>query len=75
MDITAFVTAQRDAALLLGDYSTYRTQLSRRLLTCNKKLGRATHEHAKYTAKAPVTSEDIGRNHEYAAAKGLSVRT
>ncbi|KAF2817271.1 uncharacterized protein BDZ99DRAFT_565040 [Mytilinidion resinicola] len=65
MDITTFVTSQRDAALLLGDYSTYRTQLSRRLLTCNKKLGRATHKNAKYAPKAPVTSEDIGRNHEF----------
>jgi signal recognition particle subunit SRP68 len=64
MDITAFVTSQRDAALLLGDYDTYRTQLSRRLLNCNKKLGRVTHKNAKYSAKKPVTAEDIGGNNE-----------
>ena len=65
MDITSFVAAQRDSALLLGDYSTYRSQLSRRLLSVRKSLGRTTPKTAKYAPKAPITSEDIGRNHAY----------
>lgn len=67
MDITTFVTSQRDAALLLGDYNTYHTQLSRRLLNCNKKLGRTTHKNAKYATKKPITAADIGANHEWVA--------
>ena len=65
MDITSFVAAQRDSALLLGDYRTYRSQLSRRLLSVRKSLGRTTPKTAKYAPKAPITSEDIGRNHAY----------
>ena len=65
MDITSFVATQRDSALLLGDYSTYRSQLSRRLLSVRKSLGRTTPKTAKYAPKAPITSEDIGRNHAY----------
>jgi hypothetical protein len=65
MDITKFVADFREAAFLIGDYSTYREQLSRRLRIVNKKLGRATPKNAKYAAKAPVTAEDIGKNNEY----------
>ncbi|KAF2837334.1 signal recognition particle protein [Patellaria atrata CBS 101060] len=65
MDITSFVTAQRDAALLIGDYNTYREKLSRRILTIRKRLGRTTPKSGKYTTKAPITAENIGSNHEY----------
>ncbi|OCK82371.1 hypothetical protein K432DRAFT_391323 [Lepidopterella palustris CBS 459.81] len=65
MDITSFVVTHRDSALLVGDYSTYRAQLSRRLLTVRKKLGRSTPKNAKYTPKAPITAAHIGQNHEF----------
>jgi signal recognition particle subunit SRP68 len=64
MDITKFVISGRDQALLYGDYSTYRAQLSRRLLAIRKRLGRATKKGAKYMNKAPVTAQDIGSNNE-----------
>ncbi|KAF1838908.1 hypothetical protein BDW02DRAFT_585504 [Decorospora gaudefroyi] len=64
MDITKFVAEFREAAFLLGDYGTYHAQLARRLRIVNKKLGRATPKNAKYTAKVPVTAEDIGKNIE-----------
>jgi len=66
MDITKFVSEFRESAFLLGDYSTYHTQLSRRLRIVEKKLGRATPKNAKYAAKAPITAEDIAKNNEYA---------
>ncbi|KAF1912826.1 hypothetical protein BDU57DRAFT_457653 [Ampelomyces quisqualis] len=65
MDITKFVGESRDAAFLLGDHSTYRAQLSRRLRTVQKKLGRATPKNAKYAAKAGVTAGDVGQNIEF----------
>lgn len=65
MDITKFVVEFREAAFLLGDYGTYRAQLSRRLRIVRKKLGRATPKNAKFAAKTPVTAEDIGKNVEY----------
>jgi hypothetical protein len=66
MDITKYIADYREAAFLVGDYSTYRGQLSRRLRIVRKKLGRATAKNAKYTAKTPVTAEEIGQNVEYA---------
>jgi signal recognition particle subunit SRP68 len=68
MDITKFVSEFRESAFLLGDYSTYRAQVSRRLRIVQKKLGRATPKNAKYAAKAPVTAEDVGKNIEYAGS-------
>ncbi|KAF2684110.1 hypothetical protein K458DRAFT_303883 [Lentithecium fluviatile CBS 122367] len=65
MDITKYIADYREAAFLVGGYSTYRAQLSRRLRIVRKKLGRATAKNAKYAAKAPVTAEDIGRNLEF----------
>ena len=62
MDITSFVTSNRDRALLIGDYNTYRSQLSRQLLALRKRLGRTTPKNSKYTGKAPVTAEDIAGN-------------
>lgn len=64
MDITKYVVEYREAAFLLGDYSTYRAQLTRRLRIVQKKLGRATPKNAKYAAKAPVTAGDIATNVE-----------
>ena len=64
MDITKFVAEYRENAFLVGDHSTYRAQLSRRLRIVRKKLGRATAKNAKYAAKAPVTAEDIAKNIE-----------
>ncbi len=66
MEITKFVASRRDDANILGDYNAYRTQLSRRLLSIRRRLGRTTQKGRKYTAKLAVTAEDIASNHEYA---------
>lgn len=63
MDITNFVLSHRERALVIGDYGTYRSQLSRQLVNLRKRLGRLTPKNAKYSAK-PVTVEDIQKNHE-----------
>jgi signal recognition particle subunit SRP68 len=65
MDITKFILDYREAAFLLGDYGTYRAQLSRRLRIVRKKLGLATVKNAKYTPTAPVTGEQVAKNIEY----------
>ncbi len=65
MDITKFVVSSREAALLYGDYATYRTQLSGKLLNCRKKLNIATKNRGKFQPKAKITSEQIVENHEY----------
>ena len=65
MDVTKFIVDFRESAFLLGDYNTYRGQLSRRLRIVRKKLGRATAKNAKYAAKAPVTADEVGKNTEY----------
>lgn len=71
MDITKFVHDFRESAFLLGDYSTYRAQVSRRLRIVQKKLGRATPKNAKYAAKEQVTAEDVAKNIEYVGELGL----
>lgn len=65
MEITKFVVEGREKALLLGDYSTYRSQLSSRILNIRKRLGRTTRKGAKYSKKAPITAQDIGSNPGY----------
>jgi signal recognition particle subunit SRP68 len=65
MDITKFVVSSREKALLYGDYATYRSQLSGKLLNCRKKLNIATKNRGKFHPKAPVTPEQIAENHEY----------
>ncbi|KAH6856513.1 hypothetical protein B0I37DRAFT_318122 [Chaetomium sp. MPI-CAGE-AT-0009] len=65
MDITKFVVSLREKALLYGDYSTYWSQLSGKLLNCRKKLNIATKSRGKFNPKAPVTPEQIAENHEY----------
>lgn len=64
MDITKFIVDFRESAFLLGDYSSYRAQLSRRLRIVRKKLGRATPKNAKFAAKDGVTAAEIGENVE-----------
>jgi signal recognition particle subunit SRP68 len=64
MEITNFIVSGREKAKVFGNYATYRTQLSNRIHNVRKKLGITTKPRAKYTTKAPVTAEDIGRNHE-----------
>ena len=66
MDLTSFIISNRDKALQLGDYSTYRSQLSRQLLSLRKRLGRSTPKNSKYAPKAPITAEDIGSNPQFA---------
>ncbi|KAF2800935.1 hypothetical protein K505DRAFT_344804 [Melanomma pulvis-pyrius CBS 109.77] len=65
MDITKFIVDFRESAFLLGDYNTYRGQLSRRVRIVRKKLGRATAKNAKYVAKVPVTADEVARNIEF----------
>ena len=74
MDITAFVVAQRNKALLVGDYGTYRKQLSRRLLVVRKKLNyvSSSSKGRKYSAKPLITAEDIAKNHECVDSNLLS---
>lgn len=62
MDFTSFTIGNRDAALLIGDYNAYRNQLSRQLLALRKRLGRSTAKGAKYSNKATVTAEDVGKD-------------
>ncbi|KAL1970689.1 hypothetical protein VTN77DRAFT_4333 [Rasamsonia byssochlamydoides] len=66
MEITNFFFSRREQALLVGDYNSYRAQTSRRLHTVRKKLGQTTPKGRKYTAKPPVTAENVGSNTAYA---------
>lgn len=74
MDITKFVVSSREAALLYGDYGTYRSQLSGKLLNCRKKLNIATRSRTKFHPKAEVTAEQIAENHEYGMLHSHLVR-
>ncbi|WZH41115.1 Signal recognition particle subunit srp68 [Fusarium acuminatum] len=65
MDITKFVVQGRDQALLYGDYSTYHKSLTKRLLSCRKKLGISTKNRGKFHHQDKVTAEKIAQNHEY----------
>ncbi|KAL8670071.1 MAG: hypothetical protein Q9168_005376, partial [Polycauliona sp. 1 TL-2023] len=64
MDITKFIVSQRDKAIPVGDYGSYRKQLSRRLLVVRKKLNYSS-KGRKYSSKSPITADDIARNHEF----------
>ena len=66
MDITKFIVSRRNEALLVGDYGSYRKQLSRRLLTINQRLGRASPKGRKYAPKAPISPQDVAGNLECA---------
>ncbi|KAK1759273.1 hypothetical protein QBC47DRAFT_371455 [Echria macrotheca] len=65
MDITKLVVSSREAALLYGDYRTYHSQLSKKLLNCRRKLNIATKHRGKFQPKAAVTAQQISENHEY----------
>ena len=67
MDITNFVVSQREKALLVGDYGSYHIQLSRRLLVVRRKLNHTATKGPNYSAKDPVSAEDIKSNHESVA--------
>lgn len=64
MDITSFVLQGRDNALAYGDYSTYHSQLAKRLLSSRKKLGIASRNRGKFHNTEAITSENISENHE-----------
>ncbi|KAL8725725.1 MAG: hypothetical protein Q9166_007175 [cf. Caloplaca sp. 2 TL-2023] len=64
MEITKFIVNERNKALLVGDYGSYRKQLSRRLLVVRKKLNYSS-KGRKYSPKDPITAEDIVSNHEF----------
>lgn len=64
MDITDFVVSHRTDALLVGNYDSYRAQLTRRLHALRKRLGRVTPKNKKYVAHAQVTAEDVAGNTE-----------
>ncbi|EFR00079.1 hypothetical protein MGYG_03086 [Nannizzia gypsea CBS 118893] len=65
MDITGFIVTHRAEALSMGDYNKYRAMLTRRLHTLNKRLGRTTPKHKKFSGKAVITSSDIAKDHSY----------
>lgn len=67
MEITSFVIQGRDQALLDGDYSTYQSQLARRLLKARKKLGIATRNRGKFSIKAKITPDEVAGNNGCAA--------
>ncbi|KAF2154218.1 signal recognition particle [Myriangium duriaei CBS 260.36] len=66
MDITEFAIGLRDSSLLLGDYRSYRKQLSQKLLAIRRRLGRANSKNQKFQKKEPVTAENVKSNKEYA---------
>lgn len=66
MDITKFVHENRDRAFLVGDYTTYRSQLSKQLLKLRRRLGRSTPKNQKTpSTKNPITAADIANNHGF----------
>jgi signal recognition particle subunit SRP68 len=64
MNITGYVTSERESALVLGDYNTYRAQATRRIHSIRKRLGQATPKGRKYTPKSPITGDDVERDNE-----------
>ncbi|KAH7328185.1 signal recognition particle, 68 kDa subunit [Stachybotrys elegans] len=67
MDITSFVVQARQKALLFGgDYSTYHSQSSKRLLNSRRKLGITTKHRGKFQKRPQVTPQDVAANQENA---------
>ncbi|KAG8627196.1 hypothetical protein KVT40_004679 [Elsinoe batatas] len=66
MDISGTTVGLRDQALLVGDYKSYREQLSRKLVATRRKLGRVTGKNAKFQKKADITAENIKSDHKNA---------
>ncbi|TQS33544.1 hypothetical protein Golomagni_06107 [Golovinomyces magnicellulatus] len=65
MDITTYISQGREKALLYGDYSTYHSQLVKRLLGSRRKLAIITKSRGKFQKKDEVTAENIAEDHEY----------
>lgn len=65
MEITDFIFKQREDVLLAGDYNAYWAHTTRKLHKLRKKLGQTTPKGRKYTAKPPVSAEDISSNVAY----------
>ncbi|KAB8337246.1 hypothetical protein FH972_021548 [Carpinus fangiana] len=65
MDIASFVHQTREQALALGDYASYRAQLSRQVVALRRKLKIATPKNHKYTKKGPLTSEQVTKDKQY----------
>lgn len=64
MDVTGFIAQHRET-LLISDYATYRSSLSRQILSTRKRLHIQTSKRDKFAQK-PITAENVGSNHEYA---------
>ena len=71
MDITESVLAQRDKALVGGDYNSYHAQTARRIHAIRKRLGVTTRRGQKFSSKGTVSAADIAKNTEYAQAKAI----
>ncbi|PLB41930.1 signal recognition particle subunit SRP68 [Aspergillus candidus] len=65
MDITDFIFGQREDSLVVGNYDAYRAHATRKLHKLRKKLGLTTPKGRKYTAKSPITAENVGSNVAY----------
>ena len=63
MDITQTIVSLREPALAVGDYSTYRAQLSKKLLNTRKKLNIATKNRGKFQPKPQITPEQVAEDH------------
>jgi signal recognition particle subunit SRP68 len=65
VEVTEFVLSLREKAFLYGDHSTYRTQLSRKLLKTRKRLNIATKNRGKFSKKPAITGTAIAEHPEY----------
>lgn len=65
MDITGSVLAQRNRALVGGDYNSYHAQTARRIHAIRKRLGVTTRRGQKFVSRGGVTPADIAKNSEY----------
>ena len=72
MDVTKAIVSRRNETLLVGDYGTYRKQLSRRLLVVRRKLGRASPKGREYKARPAITAEDVSGNPQYAQSISMT---
>ncbi|KAL3478762.1 hypothetical protein BJX99DRAFT_223809 [Aspergillus californicus] len=62
MDITEYIFARREEVLIAGDYNAYRSHTTRKLHKLHKRLGQTTPKGRKYTAKSPISADDVGKN-------------
>ena len=64
MEITRTLVADRDRALLGGDYASYHKQTTRTVQNLRRRLGVATPKGRKYTAKATITAGNVAAKPE-----------